>query len=114
MYFHPPSNTCRIFPNVLDIALLITARNRLDELTFDVDVTRTGQSNSDSDEAALKNVLSSPVVDRIPNVQFHVLRNRGSESVDVYCRQFALFMRERELVVRDVIYTAEGAQFPTQ
>ncbi|KAJ6585692.1 hypothetical protein B0H19DRAFT_1228018 [Mycena capillaripes] len=103
VYFYPPEGTCRVFPIVPEIALRVMSRNRLDELIFDVDIaTHSMGSNSDS---FFKKFLADPALQRIPTVRFHVLRSRQNcGAVDIQCRQFSTFMRERGVIDRNVVY----------
>jgi hypothetical protein len=97
---------CRAFPTVLEIALSLSSRRQLTELTFDVDISSDAWSfNSDS---FFKKFLSNDTVEQIPTMQFHVLRGRHSrEAVIRHARQFAAFMREKGFISREVIYSAE-------
>ncbi|KAF8168656.1 Alpha/Beta hydrolase protein [Mycena galopus ATCC 62051] len=67
-----PLGACRVFPAVLEIALGITSRNRLAELTFDVDVVPDPWTTSS--DSGIRTILTNHYVDQIPIVRFQVVQ----------------------------------------
>ncbi|KAF7335529.1 hypothetical protein MVEN_02206700 [Mycena venus] len=111
IHFYPPSipaaqDVCRVFPDVLEIAIRLTPRNRLTELVFDVDISPDmWSSNSNS---FFKTVLTNAAVAQIPIVRFHVLQGRqSSDAVARHRRHFASFMHRRGFRSPNIIYSDE-------